>query len=308
MKGAALAGLVIGEMAAALLFLNLRSSGHADYHRNPFALNQSGYGTMLARLGQTNLDRAWHYGAVAGELGKHHDGGEGQEGGDEHAGHNHGSGDGHPREVLRHDDGAIIGPAMDFLVDLDSERFRRTSWFPPSREYEEAVARDIEKMMLRAYNMDPTDFGAYDAYFHFMVYHKMRGTPEDRKKASQMSEYTIQTVFREKVDPMPWLTASAATLNQFFLHQGRYHQETEDENADLPAEVLKKYQDRMKFCLGNYVKLKKEATEAGRWNRVSEDRRKEAEERARLNLRMMAQFQLMIDKQEKGKKNEPSPS
>jgi len=294
-KWAAVAGMGAGVLVAALALHSLRNSGNqkngdAAYHRNPFALNQSGYGTMLARLGQKNLDRAWHFGAVASELGH-------REGADEHAGHNHGEGE-HSGEGSQHQEGeSFVGIALDFLVDLDAERFRRTSRIPLSVAHQKAIADDIEKMMLRAYNMAPTDYGAYDAYFHFLMYHDLRRTPEDRKRAYRMSDYTIQAAGREKLDPMPWLTAAVATLNQFFMDEKQYLQEQEDGKAELPEDMLVKYRDRMGYCLGRYQKLRQEAIQAGRWEKVPEDRRVEADERARLGGRMMEQFQAMIDRQ-----------
>ncbi len=309
MKGkAAVGAMVAGLLLAGLAFSQLRQQGLAGYHRNPFALNRSGFGTMLARLGQKNLDRAWHFGAVASELSQRgeqdehagHDHGEV----DEHAGHDHGEG-GHGEEGDQHGEGeSLVEPALDFLVDLDAERFRRTSGIPLSAEHQKAIADDIEKMMLRAYNMAPTDYGAYDAYFHFLMYHELRRTEEDRKRAYRMSEFTLQAVFKEKEDPMPWLTGSTATLNQFFIHQQDYRVEKDDLEAVLPADVLAKYQDRMRYCLGHYFKLREEAVEAGRWQQVAEERRQEVEERARLGMRMLEQFQAMMDREEgRGKRD-----
>lgn len=288
----AVAGVAMGTLVAVLVLRNLRESGDASYHRNPFALNQSGYGAMLARLGQKNLNRAWHFGAVASELSHRGET-------DEHAGHNHGD-KGHGEVEHHRQEGAgFVDPALDFFVDLDAERFRRTSRIPLSEAHQRAIAEDIEKMMLRAYNMAPTDFAAYDAYFHFLMYHDLRRTLEDRKHAYQMSEYTLQVASKETEDPMPWLTASTATLNQFFIHQQDYQREKDDLKAYLPADVLVKYQDRMKYCLGHYQKLREEAVKAGRWQEVSAERREEADERARLGLEMLKQFQMMMERQEK---------
>ncbi|MFK5924047.1 MAG: hypothetical protein QM496_17865, partial [Verrucomicrobiota bacterium] len=77
--------MALGGLIAVGGFLNLKKSGLSAYHQNAFALKQSGYGMTLARLGQMNLDRAWHYGAVASESSQR--GGEGghtvEGGGDE---------------------------------------------------------------------------------------------------------------------------------------------------------------------------------------------------------------------------------
>ena len=63
----------------------------------------------------------------------------------------------------------------------------------------------------------------------------------------------------------------------------------------------------MKLCLGNYFKLRDEAIEAKRWEKISVERRQEADERARFGLKMMEQFEKMIDRQEKGKNKNGAP-
>lgn len=295
MKRLAIAGIAIGGLVSVVMFLVLRKTEGAEvaYHRNPFSLKQSGYGTVLARLGQRNLDRAWHYGAVASELSS-------RGSAEEHAGHNHGDGgdEDHPHGV--EEAGGERGAfALEFLVDLDAERFRRTSFGSWSEQQQRAISNDIESILLGGYDMDPTDYGVYNAYFHFLMYHEMRGEAEDRKRAYNISEHTLLAVSRDNEDPMPWLTASTATLNQFFIHLADFRKEEGDSKATLPTDVLIKYQDRMKYCLGHYYKLQDEAVQAGRWEKVPGDRRKEADERARLGVKMLEQFQAMIDRKEK---------
>ncbi|MCF6314200.1 MAG: hypothetical protein L3J39_17260 [Verrucomicrobiales bacterium] len=305
MKIGAIVCVLAGALIAVFAFLDLQKSGLGAYHKNPFALRQSGYGTILARLGQLNLDRAWHYGALASELSQsktkdphaghdhaEHELEEGAEEGDgDHAGHDH---DGESEvEALA----TWVTPALNFLVDLDAQRFSRTYWYELSKQQSEEVARDIEAILLKGYNMDPTDYGVYNAYFHFLIYHELRRKESDRKRAYQMSEYTIQVAFKNKEDPMPWLTATTATLNQFFMHQQDYRREKADVKAALPVDVIVKYQDRMKYCLGHYFKLRDQAVEDGRWRSITAVRREETERRAELGMKMMEQFQAMIDRE-----------
>lgn len=294
--------MLAGALIAVFGFLDLQKSGLEAYHKNPFALRQSGYGTILARLGQLNLDRAWHFGAVASELSqakaKDPHAEREVEGGDEdelddQEGHDH-SGE---SEVDADALATWVTPALDFLVDLDAERFRRTYWHEMSKEQNEEIARDIEAILLSGYNMDPTDYGVYNAYFHFLIYHELRRKESDRKRAYQMSEYTIQAVFKNKEDPMPWLTAMTATLNQFFMHQQDYRREKGDVKAALPIDVIVKYQDRMKYCIGHYYKLRDQSVKEKRWQKITTARKAEAQERARLGGRMMEQFQAMIDRE-----------
>ncbi len=306
MRWVAIAGIMIGTLLAVVAYRDLSGQHLAKTYMDPFALRQSGYGTMLARLGQNNLERAWHYGMMANEISQKRGGDKSAGGEDVKPGKGEVGHEGHNHEDKTASRGEIGGGALEFLVRLDAERFARTNKVPLSKALEKSIAADIEKLLLRSYNMDPTDYGVYDTYYHFLLYHQFRGTPKARKHAYQISENTIQVVFRDKLDPLPWLTAAAATVNQFFIHMYDYRRETGDESAVLSDDVLVKYRDRMRYCLAFYIKLRDQSIQTGRWKRVSEERVAEAEGRARMSFKMLEQFDAMIKRraQETGKKEE----
>ncbi len=312
--------LVIGAVLAVWALHDLKESGKARYHNNAFALKLSGYGTLLARLGQKNLDRAWHNGAVAGELSKHEHK-EGDDHGDQKGldkegkggklheenedEHDHVEGDDDHGDQKGGGGTEKIEGALEFLVDLDAQRFRRTSLFSLSEEHRRAIALDIEKLLLRSYNMDPTDYGVYNSYFHFLVWHEMRGTPEARKHADAISEHTFRLALRETDSPMPWLTAAEAVLNQFLLAQQdlwRANPELVKKKSSaiqLPADDLIRYRDRMARCLDQYGKLKEKAIKEGWWSTISKDRRDEADDRAFTAGKMYEQFDAILKRSEK---------
>ena len=262
MKGIAIAAIVIGSLAAIMSYGMLKDLKLVKSYQDPFTIRQSGYGTMLARLGQKNLEQAWHLGAVASELSQKMEGkkeGHGEEEERTHERHEEegrtdehheeeGHTDEHHEEEGHADEDALNefkhdhdhdhdhekesynefgGGWLEFLVLLDAERFKRTSWIPMSEEQKKEIAKEIEGLLRKCYEMDPGDYAAYDTYFHFLVYHPLRGKPEHKEHAYNVSEHSIQVVFQKKMDPMPWLTASIATINQFFLHQekttSRFH-------------------------------------------------------------------------------------
>ncbi len=319
-------GVLIGSVILVLSLRGLKESGQVAYHNNPFALKMSAYGTLLARLGQKNLDRAWHNGAVASELArqehkegdghdhgdegkKEEDGGTHDEGHEGHEGHDQGKKDEespqHDHEFEQLEEKSPIGSALDFLVDLDAERFRRTSPFALSESHKKAIALDIEKLLLRSYNMDPTDYGVYNSYYHFLTLHAMRGTPEARKHARKISEHTFRLVQRENVDPMPWLTAAEAVLNQFLMEQQDLAREKPEaikkslSKVKLPKEVLMRYRDQMGYCLSRYGALRDLAVKEGRWLIVPQERRDEAENRAYTAGKLFEQFDAMLKRQNK---------
>lgn len=327
-------GIVCGIFLVVTTMHSLRESGAVKYHDNPFALKQSGYGTVLARLGQKNLDRAWHYGSVAGELaeqqhfegdghdhGKHGgesgngtpdgDHGEGISGDNQHQGggknkspskNAESSHVGEEKGDHEHDEnretwlGSIVEGGVEILVDLDSERFRRTSRFAFTEAHKKAVAQEIERTLLRSYNMDPTDFGVYNSYYHFLTLHEMRGREEDIKGAFSVSEHSYQLALKNDTDPMPYLTAATAVLNQFFLEQRKFRREKGDHQAELPRELLEKNRSRVGYCLAQFVKLREAAIQEGRWHLVPGERRLEADDRLRRSLLMYKQFDAMLER------------
>ena len=322
----AIAAIVIGSLVSTIAYGMLKDLDLVKSYQDPFTLRQSGYGTMLARLGQKNLEQAWHLGMVASELSQkmggkdegHGEDGKGEVHDEEGEGHDEGEGDGANLNEFKHDHdhdhdhekkqlNEFGGGWLEFLVLLDAERYKRTSWIPMSEEQKKVIAEEIEGLLRKCYEMDPTDYAAYDTYFHFLVYHPLRSTAEDRQLAYKLSEHSIQVVFRKKLDPMPWLTASIATINQFFLHQENLRRDSGNENANLPTDTLALYKDRMNYTLGHFGKLRDQAIADGRWSKVPQERITEAEDRALSCLKMTAQFDAMIKRAAVPKNESPSP-
>ncbi len=339
----------------------LKDGERLRYHHNPFAIQESGYGMLLARLSQDTVNKVWHYGFEevdpyghdhdastcsdpshnhqpmelltheSGE-GNHADGDEmesaeksgSESGGHHHAesheeehlhehahehGHEHELADEHEHHDHEHHDhdhgdhdhdhgeAAVaehglepLHEAMEFIEEMRHARFERTSNKHLSQAHKMVVARDIEEMLLRAYKMDPSDYGVYSAYFLFLTTHDLRATDRAVEHAKKVSELTISRAFQEDTSPDPWLTAAIAQLNLFFLDQEAYR----EKGAEVPVERLAEHRDKMGFFLQQYGVLREKAIASGRWENIPQDRREQTEERAGFAMKSFSQFDAML--------------
>jgi len=164
----------LGVLGVAFVGLGIRGvdvRAAASSYKNPLSIKQSGYGMTFARLSQDLIDNVWHMGQEhehtdLGELAEVTDilGLEDLPGDHDHShGHDdHGHGDddhGHGHDDHGH--GHKYG-ANDALLRY--------------------VAKDVERRFLTAYLMDPTNYGVYNGYFHFLTIHSLGGTPESSEK------------------------------------------------------------------------------------------------------------------------------
>lgn len=190
-------------------------------------------------------------------------------------------------------DGLLLA-AKDWLQDMTAARYDRTSPFAVSEMHQKAIAADIENMLLRAYKMDPTDFGVYNAYFIFLTIHELRATPAARDHARLVSRMTMLEAEKEEVDPQPWLTASMALLNLFFMEQEDYR----DKKEELPVAMIEEFKQRMDYYLQRFAIARDHAKADGRWDLISEARRDAMAERERFARMSSQQFDVLIARAE----------
>ncbi|HRX53174.1 MAG TPA: hypothetical protein P5016_01630 [Verrucomicrobiales bacterium] len=193
-------------------------------------------------------------------------------------------------EEVTHDH---LTEAKDFLWDLSKTvRYGRTNRRPISEAHRLSVAGDIEEMLLRAYRMDPSDYGVYNSYFLFLTINDLRATPVAREQARKISNNTIGEAFAQKEDPAAWLTASGAVLNLFFLDL----EDGKQAGKPMAREAVSSYKQKMGYCLQQYAVLKREADRDGRWELLSSDLQKQILERELFNRRTFAQFDAMLER------------
>ena len=283
----AVAGLILAAVGISGL-----TGGQEDalrHHRNPFALYGSGYGKIFARLSQDTIDKVWHLGVeqVNPIDHDHHD--------DHGTDHDHAaSGQEHEHtSSAAHGHGAIPA-ARDWLVDLKATRFDRTNPKSMSEAHRQTVAADIESMLLRGYKMDPTDYGVYNGYFLFLTIHELRGQPIARDHARLVSRNTVACASREDTDPAPWMTATMAVLNLFFLDL----EDCRAKDRQPPQEMLIEYRQQMSHCLRQFAVLREKALHEKRWEMIPEEQREAMLERERFALKTFEQFDAMLARQE----------
>ena len=210
---------------------------------------------------------------------------------DEHCSHGHAD---------HHYTGSLvdaIASAKGFLVDLKNARYERTNPNSISEAHKLQVAGEIEQMLMRSYQMDPTNYGVYNAYYLFLTIHELGATPAAIEQARKISHHTIARAQKEKVAPAPWLTADMALLNLFLLDQ----QDWNKKGIEPPIEKLREYRNFSAYCKQNFAVLKQRAIADGRWQTISQDKRDEMDEHQQFASKTFEQFDVMIARQSEKK-------
>lgn len=327
----AIAGLILA--AAGLTGLTRNQEDALRHERNPFALQGSGYGKLLARLSQDTIDKVWHIGVEQVNPAHHdHDHGEcNHEHGhcdhdhdhdhqsDHDHGHDHGladgdherAGDGHEHDDPAHGheseraslaagEAGLIPAAKDWLSELKDVRYERTNPKSMTEAHRLTVAADIENMLLRGYRMDPTDYGVYNGYFLFLTIHKLRATPRARDHARAVSRNTIACAAKEDTDPAPWMTGAMAVLNLFFLDLEDYRAR----NEEPPAGMVREYRQQMAHCLRQFGVLREKSIHEKRWLEIPLEQRVAMTEREQFARKTYEQFDAMLARSEGGREEE----
>ncbi len=260
----------------------LRQVDFSSYEMNTFAVRQSGYGMLVARLSQDTVNRIWHSGVESGDHDDskcsnpdHHHG--------EDEGHGNHSGEGSSFT-------SMLEGVHNQLESLSHAKGARTSRYALSERHKRQTAKGIESTLRRSYRMDPTNYGVYNAYYLFLTIHDLGATESDKRKAKLLSEHTIAQAYRETENPEAWLTAASASLNLFFTEQGQ----KKLTGTEFTENELKKYRNQLAGCLSNFSRLMQLREQNGTWDLISEVRRVEMLERARFAGKSYEQFDAML--------------
>ncbi len=260
----------------------LRRVDFSSYTMNTFAVRQSGYGMMMARLSQDTINRVWHAGVESGD----HDHSKCTNPDHDH-GHDHG-------DHAHHHGGfsftSMIEGVHGKLEGMSNAKGARTSRFAMTERHKLQAAKQIESTLKRSYRMDPTNYGVYNAYYLFLTIHDFGATESDKRKARLLSEHTISRANRESENPEAWLTAASASLNLFFTEQGK----RKIAGTEFTENELKTFRNQLGGCLSNFSKVVKKREEDGTWGLISEVRRAEMLERARFSGKTYEQFDTML--------------
>ncbi len=269
------AGIAISKTA-------LRQVDFSSYEMNTFAVRQSGYGMLIARLSQDTVNRVWHAGVESSDHDHSkcedpdHDHGD-------HAGHGHHLHGGYSFT-------SMIEGVHSHLESMGNDKGARSSRYALSDRHKQQTAKGIGSTLFRSYRMDPTNYGVYNAYYLFLTIHDLGATESDKRKAKLLSEHTIAQAYRETENPEAWLTAASASLNLFFTEQGK----KKIVGTDFTENELKKYRNQLAGCLSNFSKLVQVREEDGTWDLISVTRRNEMLERARFAGKSYEQFDAIL--------------
>ncbi len=272
--------------------LLLAAAGSSSLHRreglrhsrNVFAIRQSAYGKLLARLGETTIDRVWHLGVE--QIVPHYMSGIKHEAGS-------GEGQAEPAEATLPAD-TSIGRGKRWIQDRVVAQHFRTNPNSLTPAHLATVYRDIEGMLLRSFKLDPTHYGAYDSYHLFLTTSDFGGTPIANEQAKKIAQIALATAEAENEDPEPWLTAAAAGMNLYLMDAAPYNMK----NERIPVGMLKHYRDLIGRCLRRFEEIQVRSEQLGIWQNLSLERQMEIAERSLFAKRTFAQFDTMIARAE----------
>jgi hypothetical protein len=285
--------ILSGIGLAAFGLSGLRSAKAMPHNQNPLAVQGSAYGKLLARLSETTIDRVWHLGVE--QIVPHYMSGDAE--------HGHESPGAATTDAAiaakaslkeRASSGSPLARAKLWFNDRVVAQHSRTNPKALNERHLATVHRDIERMLLRSFKLDPTHYGAYDSYHLFLTTYDLGGDPYARARAEEIAKVAIGTAFREDEDPEPWLTAAAAAMNLYLLDATPFMEAGEA----LPLELLKKHRDQVGYCLARFEQLQSEAEQSGVWENLSLERQMEVAERSLFAKRTFKQFDAMIARAE----------
>lgn len=276
--GLALAGVAFSILGGS----SLSRSNLLATADNPFGIYRSAYGKLLARLGETTIDRIWHLGIE--QIVPHY------MSGDKAAGSVAAVEDSNGNAGNAVQAKPLVESAKAWLQKRIVSQHSRTNPYALSASHRDRVHKDLASLMQRSYRLDPTHYGAYNSFNLFITNQHYGGTKASRALAKALAEETILLIEKEKEDPEPFLTAAAAAMNLFLI-------ETEDariNGEEIELETLVKYRDQISGLLAKFESLHAKAEESGNWDYVSMDRQVEIAHRYRFAKRTFGQFDTMI--------------
>lgn len=203
----------------------------------------------------------------------------------------------------RYGNQSFMQRAKDYYGEMSLSKLERTNPYSLSKAHRDEIARDVNRLLLRSFNMDPSHYGAYNSYHLFLTIHDFGGTDATRKQAKRAAEFAIRLVQTEREDPEPWLTAASAAMNLYQLESEYYI----TKGKPIPAESLRGHRDMVTYCLHQFRTLYLASEESGAWADLSIERQKEIASRFQFITRLAEPFDVMIARAEK-RRNSTSPA
>jgi hypothetical protein len=231
---------------------------------NPFGINTSPYGEVLAMAMQGSIDTYWHSGIEqAGNPSTNQD-----------EPHVHTADCGHDASPKSRANG-LRGRITTFIDELRDASTARTNPKPASRAQAFHTRREIENKLRFAYQLDPAHYANYNTYHFFLTEPELGTRPQLTPQAAQLADKTIRHCLARKDDPRPALTAAAAAGNLLEL----MFNDRAAGNSRYSTSVMREYLGLMDQCLARYDQISTSWDTSGQWELLSPVRLLEMKER-----------------------------
>ena len=235
---------------------------------NPFGINRSPYGEVIAMAMQGSIDTYFHSGVT-----HHHD--EHCAPGCDHdheAEHDHDDHDDHHDELVA---ASLPVRLRNFIDQLTEAAAARTNTVPTTSAHKFYMRRQTENKLRFAYNLDPSHYGNYNSYHLFLTQSELGTRPLLTAGAAKLAQETIDYCLKQQGDPRPALTAAAAAQNMLELMITDFR----SENPHFSISHLEQALAVVDHCLSAYQKSASHWDATGHWSLISSFRLQEVEER-----------------------------
>ena len=160
------------------------------------------------------------------------------------------------------------------LATIEKGSIERTNPRPASEALKFYLRRQAEDKLRFAYQLDPSHYANYTA-LHFFLTEGVGTRPELTPSAAKLAEATIQYCLKQEGDPRPALTASAACTNIVHLMFADRH----NERPKFTTTQMRQCLDLLDHCLARYEMIAKQWDESKNWDRLSDQRITECQDR-----------------------------
>jgi hypothetical protein len=236
---------------------------------NPFGINRSPYGEVLAMAMQGPIETDFHVG-ISGTGGGHH-----------HADSapcakcKAGSAEPEPAANRPKPSPSVRGFMKGLLASMEKGTEIRTNPKPASESMKRYLRRQAEDKLRFTYQLDPAHYANYNALHFFLTEPAIGTRPELTPSAAKLAEETIQYCLRQQDDPRPALTAAAACTNILHL----MFADQREANPKYTTAQMRQCLGLLDHCIGRYRHIAAQWEETKAWDRLSEQRITECADR-----------------------------
>ncbi len=270
--------IALGGVACASFGKSLSGDSGLRTPLNPFGINTSPYGEVLAMAMQGPIDTYWHTGVEA-----------------PNAPHDHHHADGHAEPQP----GNLRDRARLFLDELQKSTEQRTNPKPASKAQIFNTRRQIENKLRFAYELDPSHYGNFNSYHFFLTEPALGTRPKLTRGATELAQRTINHCLARTDDPRPALTAAAATENLLTL---MFSDRKNSPESPYTTAMMRQHLALLDTCIGRYDEIAAQWTTTGNWELLSPQRRAECEDRLTFIKKLRSVAEATIERFEEEQK------